>query len=85
MTSTTSVSTNHTTTSTTNSTNSTTSSEHFEQRREKNAKPIVSQKSQYWNLTLPNYSEQEYYDIASLVDKQIANFVIIGKEICPTT
>ena len=78
MTSTTSNSTNSTTVSTT-------TSEHFEQRREKNAKPIVSQKSQYWNLTLPNYSEQEYYDIASLVDKQIANFVIIGKEICPTT
>ena len=34
---------------------------------------------------MANYTEQEYHDIASLVEKQIADFVIIGKEICPTT
>ena len=82
MTSTTSIS----TISTTNSTaNSTSNSACFEQRRENNAKPTVSQKSQYWCLCVANYTEQEYHDIASLVEKQIADFVIIGKEICPTT
>ena len=85
MTSTTSVSTNHTTTSTTNSTNSASNSACFEPRRQNKTKPTVSQKSQYWCLCVPNYTEQEYLDIASLVDKQIADFVIIGKEICPTT
>lgn len=85
MTSTTSISTNHTTTSTTNSANSAPNSTGFEPRRANNAKPTVSQKSQYWCLTLPHYTEQEYHDIASLVEKQIADFIIIGKEICPTT
>ena len=76
---------NQTTSSTTNSANSTTNSNHFQPRRENNAKPLVSQKSQYWCLCVANYTEQEYLDIASLVEKQIADFVIIGKEICPTT
>ena len=85
MTSTTSNSTTSTTNSTTNSANSTSNSACFEPRRENNAKPTISQKSQYWCLTLPHYTEIEYHDIASLVEKQIADFVIIGKEICPTT
>ena len=85
MTSTTSISTISTTNSTANSANSTSNSACFEPRRENNTKPTVSQKSQYWCLCVPNYTEQEYHDTASLVEKQIADFVIIGKEICPTT
>ena len=77
--------TSNSTISTANSANSTSNSGCFEQRRENNTKPTVSQKSQYWCLCVPNYTEQEYHDIASLVEKQVADFVIIGKEICPTT